>query len=333
MMIARTGPDSRYRKARVAVLGASGFIGRWVALALCRQKANVSLVVRNRPAAEYIFSEFGIKGEILEEDLREPDTVLRTFRMINPSIVFNLAGYGVDSSERDEDTAFQINADLVQSICKAMATGRDPDWAGQQIVHAGSALEYGAIGGNLSEESIPNPTTLYGKSKLAGTRSLARCCKSYGIRGITARLFTVYGPGEHRGRLLPSLIEAARSGGSLQLTAGAQKRDFTYVEDVADGLLRLGLSGVQGGEIVNLATGRLTSVRGFAETAARVLEIPGQRLRFGAIATRSEEMEHSEVALERLRQITGLTPSTGIEEGIRKTLDFEKGHINKQEPV
>jgi nucleoside-diphosphate-sugar epimerase len=120
--------------------------------------------------------------------------------------------------------------------------------------------------------------------------------------------------------LLPSLIEAARSSQPIELTAGTQLRDFTYVEDVADGLLRLGLAQTEPGSIVNLATGRLTTVRSFAETAGGILGMPMENLKFGAIPTRVEEMRHDRVSVERFRQIIGTVPSTGIEEGIRRTL-------------
>jgi dTDP-glucose 4,6-dehydratase len=144
---------------------------------------------------------------------------------------------------------------------------------------------------------------------------------------LTARLFTVYGPGEHSGRLLPSLLETAMSGNPLKLTAGSQQRDFTYVEDVAEGLLRLGLCQAKPGEIVNLATGKLTSVRHFAETAARILQIPSQALNFGQLPTRTEEMAHSEVSVERMRHLIGWVPTTEIAKGIRKTLEFENSFI------
>jgi nucleoside-diphosphate-sugar epimerase len=106
----------------------------------------------------------------------------------------------------------------------------------------------------------------------------------------------------------------------LELTSGTQLRDFTYMEDVADGLLRLGLSQAEPGWIVNLATGRLTTVRSFAETAAQILDTPMEHLKFGAIPTRAEEMRHNLVSVERFRRITGTVPFTGIAEGIRRTV-------------
>jgi nucleoside-diphosphate-sugar epimerase len=317
--VAGASQYASYSSVRVVVLGASGFIGRWVARSLCGRDADVCLVVHHRAAAEPIFSRYSIRGDILELDLRESRTVQDLYRKIKPSITFNLAGYGVDRTERDEKTAYQINAHLVKVLCQIVTETRDAEWMGQDLVHVGSALEYGEIGGNLSEDSTPNPTSLYGKSKLAGTRYLTSCCQAQGIRGLTARLFTVYGPGEHQGRLLPSLLETAKSGQPLRLTAGTQKRDFTYIEDVAEGLLRLGLSTTQPGEAVNMATGQLTSVRSFTETAARILGIPDDRLEFGSLPTRAEEMDHAPVSVERLQRITGWVPSTSIAEGIRNT--------------
>lgn len=315
--------NKSYYRLRTAVLGASGFIGRWVARSLCDQGAEVYLIVRDKDAAKKVFSRYGVYGEILEADLIHPAGIKSLFQRIRPSITFNLAGYGIDRMERNEKTAYQINASLLEVLCEAIRDKKDSEWGGQEIIHVGSALEYGSIAGNLSEESVPNPTTLYGRSKLAGTNLLARCCNAYGIRGLTARLFTVYGPGEHEGRLLPSLLDIAKTGKALGLTAGYQKRDFTYVEDVAEGLLLLGKVKSDPGYIVNLATGRLTSVRDFVLTAAKILQIPSDRLNFGAIPVREEEMVHSEVSLLRLKQLTGWLPSMQIGEGIRNTYHFE----------
>lgn len=312
-----------YRGVRAVVLGAAGFIGRWVARSLSQQGASLFLVVRDSARAEQIFSEYEIRGEVIELDLNCPEALRKLIGAVRPSITFNLAGYGVDCSERDEADAYRINADLARRLCKDVAECRDQEWPGQDLIHTGSALEYGEIGGDLAEDSLPHPTTLYGKSKLVGTEALARCCCAYQIKGVTARLFTVYGPGEHEGRLLPALLEAAHTGQPLQLTSGRQQRDFTYVADVAEGLLRLGVSQAAPGEIVNLATGRLTTVRQFVEAAAKILNIPDEMLLFGALPARSEEMSHAPVAIDRLRRLIDWAPQTSIPDAIRHTWEFE----------
>lgn len=315
--------EQGYHNTRVLVLGASGFIGAWVARGLCGAGAQVYVSARDARRARSVLSRFGVHGEFAEVDVRDERAVERLLRDVQPTVTFNLAGYGVDPTERDERTAYAVNATLVDTLCHAISAVRDRNWPGLDLVHVGSALEYGAVGGILAEDTPPRPTTDYGRSKLEGTRRLANACANLGLKGITARLFTVYGPGEHDGRLLPSLLEAAGNHAPLKLTHGRQKRDFTYVEDVVEGLLRLGRATPKPGEIVNLATGRLTSVREFAELAADIIHIPPGNLEFGAIPTRVEEMEHAEVRVGRLRQLVGWIPSESLATGIRKTVEFQ----------
>jgi nucleoside-diphosphate-sugar epimerase len=310
-----------YRDLTVAVLGASGFIGRWVARALAGHGARLVLVARDPASASLGPTCLDGRAALVQADLSRDDAVRELLNAVRPVVVFNLAGYGVDRTERDAAMAHAINAELPRRIVEALATHDDGSWPGQRLVHVGSALEYGDIGGDLDERSEPDPTTLYGHTKLAGTRAVAHGCAEGAVRGVTARLFTVYGAGEHAGRLLPTLMDAARQHGPIPLSAGLQRRDFTYVEDVAEGLLRLGASAhAAPGEIVNLATGTLTEVRAFAEEGARVLGIDGARLAFGALPTRPEEMRHDPVSVVQLRRLVGWTPMTPISEGIRRAV-------------
>jgi len=303
-----------YQGAHAAVLGGSGFIGRWVARKLRESGACVSLLTRNA-------ASMSDQAGVVEVDLTDSPALAAFYSRARPCITFNLSGYGVDPSERDEAEAWRINAEVPRTLCEYAARWSDASWGGMQIVHAGSIAEYGDAGGELREDGPARPLTFYGRSKLEGSTRLALGCRTLGARGLTARLFTVYGPGERPGRLLPSLIEASRTGQPLDMSEGLQRRDFTYVEDVAEGLLRLGLSS---GEvpIVNLATGRLTTVRDFAETAAGILRIPSPHLRFGTRPDGPHEMEHEPVSLARLRNLTGWAPATTIPEGIRRSVEI-----------
>jgi UDP-glucose 4-epimerase len=294
--------DTMNENTRAIILGASGFIGRWVARAV-PESANTFLVMR-------AFSKF-LKGTVVELDLLDSSELHKLFKDIRPSIVFNLAGYGVDPLERDEKLGEELNAELPRRICEALR-----NHPGSLLIHAGTALEYGVATGNLAEETEPQPTTWYGKTKLAGTKTILESS----VRSIVARLFTVYGTGEHRGRLLPSLIEAAENKTEIDLTAGTQKRDFTYVEDVADSFIRLAGLRHQQSTLVNVATGKLHSVREFVEMAARILQIPHEHLRFGKLPIRGTEMAHDDVSTEHLRKLIQWTPSTPIDVGILKTV-------------
>ena len=311
-----------YQSVPVLVFGADGFIGRWVSRGLAQQGARLFQAAFNRASAQATLQKCQAVGEIIEIDITQHQAVDELLRRVRPVIVFNLAGYGVSQLERDAAQYYRVNAEFVEHICQTLVDITIPGWSGRALVHAGSALEYGTLNGDLAEDSPPNPTTIYGRTKLAGTHHIQRFGQQNGLKGVTARLFTVYGPGEHPERLLPSLMRAAGDGSVLPLTGGQQERDFTYVEQVAEGLLRLGLAEAQPGEVVNLATGRLTSVRSFVQTAAKLLQMDEAQLNFNALPTRPEEMQHAPVNVQRLLSLTGWLPTLEITEGIIRTIQF-----------
>lgn len=311
-----------YRGVRVLVTGASGFIGRWVARLLSEAEADLWMISRDIKALDRTCGDYSIRGEKVEIDLLRPGAFRAVYRELKAPITFNLAGYGVDRSERDEALAWAVNARLVGEMAETIAEFEVPGWQGLQLVHVGSALEYGGASGLLSEACEPVPTTVYGKSKLEGTRRLQAVCQAKGLRAATARAFAVYGPGEHVRRLLPALMQVARSGGTLALTGGEQERDFTYVEDVAEGLLRLGLVAEVPKQVVNLATGRLTSVRSFVECAGELLGISRDQLLFGAIPYREEEMWRYRADISLLQSLLGWVPACSVRDGIKRTIDF-----------
>jgi nucleoside-diphosphate-sugar epimerase len=278
---------------------------------------------RDRAALERIRSAWGFAATPVVVDLTRPGAFAEALRTAAPAVVFHLAGYGVDPGERDDGTMRRMNADLAGEIAEAVAALETaPGWAGLRLVAAGSAFEYGIREGVIDETTEPTPETPYGRTKLEGTRRIQDCRARRGLRGGTARLTTVYGPGEHAARLLPSLLRAARDGVPLDLTGGKQERDFTYVGDVAEGLLRIGTLPDLPEGVVNLATGRLSTVRSFVEAAREVLGIPADLLRLGAIPYRPDEVWQGPVSVGRLEKLTGWRPPTGVREGIAASREF-----------
>lgn len=308
---------------RVVVLGATGFIGRWVAREASRAGARVWLAARDEGAASRVASAYGIAGTVARVDVLERGDLAAFYRDVRPEITFNLVGYGVDRRETDPALAAAINVDLVRRLIELATTASGGGtWPGLQLVHTGSALEYGAIGGHLAEDAAVNPTTVYGQTKLAATRLIDAAVTAGSLRAVTARLFTVFGPGEHDGRLLPSILTARSSSAAVPMTNGLQQRDFTYVGDVAEGLLRSAVQPAVRWPTVNLATGRLHTVREFVAQAEQALGLTPGRFLFGALPTRAEEMAHAAVTVERARTWLGWVPATGIAEGVRATDAF-----------
>lgn len=311
-----------YRDARVLVLGASGFIGRWVGRILSPHCTDLHLAVWDPEAIEALRIPYGLAGRVWRADFAGVGAAEALCAELRPAIVFNVAGYGVDPMERSEAVGDALNRRLPCEVAGAMVRYAAPSWRGQHLVHAGSALEYGPVDGPVSEALPSRPTTMYGRTKLAGSRCIEESCGKSGLRAVATRIFTVYGPGEHSPRLLPSLLRGLASAAPLELTTGDQRRDFVYVREVAEALVQLGLSQRPGFDTVNVATGTLRSVREFTALAAGVLGLAPERLRFGALPYLAEEMWHGPVAIDLLRERLGWTPALDVAEGVRDAVAF-----------
>src|SRR5436190_10843633 len=127
-----------YEAVATVVLGASGYIGRWVARKLCEAGSYPYLVVRDAARARDIFERYDVRGEVIEADLLDPAALPEIYNRIRPAVTFNLAGYGVDPSQRDERLVYRINAELPQALCEAIARAGNAAGRGQHLVHTGS---------------------------------------------------------------------------------------------------------------------------------------------------------------------------------------------------
>ena len=178
-------PLALYHGRRALVLGASGFIGRWVARALQDAGAHVTALVRDPVATGRTLAQWGVTAELVLGDLTDHSGLAALIDRAAPDITFNLAGYGIDRAERDDQLLQQINAELPGTLAGVLAK-RPATWEGFRLIHTGSALEYGEIGGRLEESGPVNPTTAYGITKLEGTRAVERCgfCPAFAPRKV-----------------------------------------------------------------------------------------------------------------------------------------------------
>ena len=150
-----------------------------------------------------------------------------------------------------------------------------------KFVYAGSMAEFGRSGIH-KEDSIRSPNSTYGFLKMIAVDRVIAALQMCNKTGVIARLFGVYGPGEARTRLIPSLISSLNCNREVLLSDGLQQRDFVYVADVVNVLLDLALQKAERNiEVCNVGTGTGIIVRDLCIRLAEAMDKPKYLLKFG----------------------------------------------------
>jgi dTDP-6-deoxy-L-talose 4-dehydrogenase (NAD+) len=234
----------------IAVTGATGFVGRHVLAELDRVGADVVAVSRSaRGATDERRRAF--------VDIDHPPTNLFD-ALHRPRTVIHLAWGGLPNYqslhhlEEQLPRHYRFLKVLVQSGV-------------ENVLVAGTCLEYGLQSGCLSEEMPAEPTTPYAVAKDTLRRSLQCLRKVHGFNLTWARLFYMFGPGQASTSLLEQLRSAVQRGDAIfKMSGGEQLRDYLPVQEVAKHLVALA-TGACGHDVVNVCSGRPVSVRRLVE--------------------------------------------------------------------
>ena len=193
----------------------------------------------------------------------------------------------------------------------------------RRVVAASSSSVYGNVGeGAAHEELPPRPLSPYGVSKLALEHLLRLFDATGRVETVALRFFNVYGPRQDPlspyAAVIPRFIAACRAGLPPVIYGdGEQARDFTFVSDVVEALLRSADRPAARGAVLNVAGGRPTSVRAIAGLIRAL--VPGAPPPAHEPA-RPGEIRNSCADPARLREALGFVPATPIAEGLRQTV-------------
>ncbi|MBR1120195.1 NAD(P)-dependent oxidoreductase [Bradyrhizobium lablabi] len=238
---------------RLAVTGASGFVGRHVLAELSRR--DVDVIATARSASGDASADGKVRWVPL--DLASPPQDV--FRALHgPDVLLHLAWGGLPNYRSPRHVEAELPAQDA-FLSNAVRNGLPA------LVVAGTCLEYGLQSGPLAAETETRPITQYGLAKDALRRKLQALQMEQPYRLTWARLFYMYGDDQPATSLFPSLKAASAAGRKeFPMSGGEQLRDYLPVAEVARRLVELAMNPVDRGP-VNVCSGRPISVRSLVE--------------------------------------------------------------------
>ena len=304
--------------ARVVVTGGGGFIGSNLVRALLERGDEVRVLdnfsTGNRANLD------GLDIEIIEGELRSYERVHNAVRQTD--VVYHLGALGsVPRSVQDPLTSSAVN---VEGTLNVLLAARDEGV--RRVVFSSSTSVYGSSRQlPTTEDTPPDPISPYGVAKLAAERysiSFSRVYESF--ESVVLRYFNVFGPRQsplsQYAAVVPLFVTAIQAGQPVQIHGdGEQSRDFTYVSNVVDATIRAGEKEGASGEIFNIAAGAPASVNRLADTIAAILGKPVVK---EYLPPRAGDIRDSWADLGKAERILGYRPAVGLEEGLRRTVEY-----------
>lgn len=230
-----------------------------------------------------------------------------------PDWVFHLAAYGAYSWETDANRIAETNLIGMINLLDACV-----DAGVEAFVNAGSSSEYGLKDHAPTETEPLEPNSTYAVTKAAATMYCRHVATIRRVNAVTLRLYSVYGPFEDAGRLVPRLVVMGMGGRLPPLANPAIARDYVYVSDVYRAFLLAAESNRNRGAVYNLGTGIQTSLAEIVETARRVLNIT-EMPHWGTMDARGWDTHVWVADNHKIGTELGWTAEYSLEAGLQET--------------
>jgi UDP-glucose 4-epimerase len=317
-------PYSKYYKGKtILVTGGAGAIGRNLVETLSKLNAGKIIVLDNL-SSSYLWNLPDKPNVLLVRgDIRNEDDLRRVFRL-KPVIVFHLASFFANQNSVDYPLVCEDvnNKGIIKLLEYSMISGSI-----ERFVYTNS--EGGAYG---SENALPYSEdkislklgSPYYISKMAGESYCYFYHSVYGLPVSVLRLFNSYGPGEVPGQyrnVIPNFIYWAIKRQSLPLT-GCQScsRDFVFVHETVEGILRAGYFPEAIGNSINIATGKATLIVDIASLINQKTSNPS-----GVKILKSRKWDARETVVgssQKCQEILKFKPAFELEKGLDLTIDW-----------
>lgn len=314
----------RYKGKTILVTGGAGAIGSNLARTLGKSGAKLVIVLDNL-FSSYEWNVPAMSNVIfINGDITNDVDLKRAFNE-QPEIIFHLAAFFANQNSIDYP-----EKDLLVNGYGTLKILEYSKFIGiKRFVYASSGCSiYGSSAPlPLKEEFMSmNLSTPYQITKMLGELYCNFFYNHYGLPVVKTRFFNSYGPGEVPGQyrnVIPNFIYWAMKGEPLPITGtGEETRDFTYVGDLVDGLLRAGYYELIIGKEFNLASGKEIKI---IDLANMINEAVGNKAGINFVLRRKWDTKSRLLAsVDRAKSLIGYEPKTEFEEGLMNTISWFK---------
>ena len=229
----------------------------------------------------------------------------------------------IPSVPRSVDRPVESHRANVDATLNLLIASRDAKV--KRLVFAGSSSVYGNTEVLPKTETMPtNPLSPYALQKLMGEKYGQMFTGFYGFETVTTRYFNVFGPRQDPGSpysgVISLFIKALHEGTRPAIYGdGGQTRDFTYVTNVVDGVIRAAETPGVGGQVFNVATNSRISLNQLLEVLKKIF---GSSVEPIYKEARPGDVRDSQADITKAERLLGYRPSVGLEEGLRHTVKW-----------
>lgn len=320
------------KNKKILITGGAGFIGSHLVDKLVKE--NKIVVIDNFSIGSEKNLEQAKKSgnlKIIRGDITDLPTVKKAMSGID--IVFHLAAMGVRESINNPFPVHQVNTlgslNLL-SVAKKNNTER--------FIHISSSEVYGSANYVPMDEKHPlNPETIYGASKLSGEIYALSYFKTYNLPTMVIRPFNTYGPRSHfegpYGEVIPRfVIRVINDLPPIIFGNGKQTRDFTYVSDTVEGILKASQEDRLVGDVVNIAYGKERSIKEVAEIVLKTIGKTNLKIIYQK--SRPGDVKRHFADTKKAKKILEFRAKTSLEKGITLYIDWlKKEKINTKQAL
>lgn len=303
---------------RIVVTGATSFIGRAVVEELLEKRHQVFAAVRpdsaGRGELEAMQRETGGQLTVLPVDLSACGTLDRHPALEGRADLWLHLGWeGSGSANR---TNPEIQARNIGYALEAL--GAAARLGCTRFLFSGSQAEYGIVDGLMREDSPCHPVSEYGKDKLEVCRRAGERAAELGITYLHARIFSVYGPGDHPWSLVSSCVDTFLKGGHMEFGACTQLWNYLYIKDAVRAITGLLLAKSPSG-VYNVAGNDTRPLREFIGEIHRLCGGRGT-FEYGKRPPNAEGVVSLNPDTGKLYRTANFQPRISFEEGIREMI-------------